>query len=168
MAHITSFKVKVKESVFTVFSSNFIVEFSFYVFIHESPKTHQPQHCLFGCFVIQTAQKNLLPCTVDYVDLVLLLIDIDECVQELDDCDKAVTECINSPGSYICSCYKQNYVWNGETCVGKEHTIQITQFLFSFKRFVFTATSFLTQILYLIVELPKINVHKTKPSKRFS
>ena len=55
MAHITSFKDKVKESVSTVFSSNFIVEFSFYVFIHESPKTHQPQHCLFVCFVIQMA-----------------------------------------------------------------------------------------------------------------
>ena len=51
---------------------------------------------------------------------VFFTTDIDECFQELDDCNNTVTECINIPGSYICSCYKQTYEWDGVTCVGKE------------------------------------------------
>lgn len=75
-----------------------------------------------------------------------LLTDIDECLQELDDCDNAVTKCINYPGSYICSCYKQNYAWDGATCVGKERNMQmkIVPFLFeSFKEVTFWVTSLL-------------------------
>ena len=48
-----------------------------------------------------------------------LQTDIDECLQALDNCDEATTQCINTPGSYNCSCYDQNYVWDGNICVGK-------------------------------------------------
>lgn len=55
-----------------------------------------------------------------YVTMFFFTTDIDECFQELDDCNNTVAECINIPGSYICSCYKQAYEWDGVTCVGKE------------------------------------------------
>ena len=77
-------------------------------------------------FGIQMAQ-SLRRCTEDFYITMLFLFttDINECFEQLDDCDNALTECINIPGSYICSCYKQNYAWEGETCVGKEHNIHL-------------------------------------------
>lgn len=60
-----------------------------------------------------------LDCIVKLCAALCLLTDIDECLQDLDDSDEAVTQCLNTPGSYICSCYQKNYIWNGSICIGK-------------------------------------------------
>lgn len=55
--------------------------------------------------------------------LFFLPTDIEECLQALDNCDRATSKCINTPGSYNCSCYDQYYVWNGSICFGKMNYI---------------------------------------------
>lgn len=47
-----------------------------------------------------------------------MVIDIDECVQELDVCDDVIIKCVNMLGFYKCFCYQENYVWDGKSCVG--------------------------------------------------
>jgi len=70
---------------------------------------------------------SLKRCTEEFNIAIWFLFptDIDECFHELDDCDNALTECINIPGSYMCSCYKQNYAWDGDTCVGKGNNLNL-------------------------------------------
>lgn len=94
--------------------------------VHNVRAINDPEQCYESVFVIQMS-SSLQRCTKDfYIPIQFLFTtDVDECFQELDDCDNAVTECINVLGSYICSCYKQNYAWDGKTCVGKEFNIHI-------------------------------------------
>lgn len=71
-------------------------------------------------FLLALMAQSLSRRTEDfYITMFFFTTDIDECFQELDNCSDTVTECINIPGSYICSCYKQTYEWDGVTCVGK-------------------------------------------------
>ena len=45
--------------------------------------------------------------------------DIDECEEQTDGCaDEMVAECINTVGSYDCSC-RMGFTGNGMTCTGK-------------------------------------------------
>ncbi|XP_078351498.1 polycystin family receptor for egg jelly-like isoform X1 [Oculina patagonica] len=48
-----------------------------------------------------------------------MCVDIDECVLDWDDCDEALTTCVNTPGSFLCFCddHELNYAWDGEACV---------------------------------------------------
>jgi hypothetical protein len=49
----------------------------------------------------------------------LILIDIDECLQNTDDCADAPSgTCNNTIGSYICTC-NPGYTGDGKTCVGR-------------------------------------------------
>ena len=71
-------------------------------------------------FLLALMAQSLSRRTEDfYITMFFFTTDIDECFQELDNCSDTVTECINIPGSYICSCFKQTYEWDGVTCGGK-------------------------------------------------
>ena len=51
---------------------------------------------------------------------ILFLVDIDECLNGTDDCDdEEVAECLNTIGSYTCSC-REGYTGNGyrDNCTG--------------------------------------------------
>lgn len=64
--------------------------------------------------------SNVIVSSMNTPPVLSLLTDIDECVLDWDNCDKALTTCVNTPGSYICSClYKLNHVWDGQACVGE-------------------------------------------------
>ena len=47
----------------------------------------------------------------------LFSIDVDECVENLYDCHVSAY-CVNTEGSYNCSCHQPGYSYNGTTCVG--------------------------------------------------
>ena len=49
--------------------------------------------------------------------------DIDECDEQTDGCaDEMVAECINTVGSYDCSC-RMGFTGNGRTCTGKTYVL---------------------------------------------
>ena len=74
----------------------------------------------------ETSVLTAVQCKYRYCEnAFLFFIDIDECAEKLDDCDDMVTRCVNTPGSYICLCYQENYAWNGLTCVGKYKSLVI-------------------------------------------
>ena len=52
------------------------------------------------------------------VDIVLLLIDINECSASPAQCD-VNANCQNNEGSYLCSC-KAGFTGDGKTCLGKQ------------------------------------------------
>ena len=54
----------------------------------------------------------------NFLKLLHRLIDIDECAQNVDNCDVDTrATCSNTPGSFTCAC-KAGYSGNGITCVG--------------------------------------------------
>ena len=50
--------------------------------------------------------------------------DIDECIDETDDCDDNAI-CINTDGSFTCEC-ESGYTGNGRICEGKLSCIEIS------------------------------------------
>ena len=44
-----------------------------------------------------------------------MFLDIDECVEEIDNCDENAN-CTSNPGGFVCSC-KTGFEGNGLTCV---------------------------------------------------
>ena len=44
-----------------------------------------------------------------------MFLDIDECVEEIDNCDENAN-CTNNPGGFVCAC-KTGFDGNGLTCV---------------------------------------------------
>ena len=50
---------------------------------------------------------------INYCDL-----DVDECLNNLDDCAVSIATCTNTQGSYTCAC-NPGYEGNGRQCVGK-------------------------------------------------
>ena len=46
------------------------------------------------------------------------LIDIDECLLRIDNCDKQNAVCRNTNGSYECDC-KNGFIGDGTVCIGK-------------------------------------------------
>ena len=53
---------------------------------------------------------------VSLYQLTTLVIDVDECEQQ-SPCDQNAT-CINTPGSYTCTC-NEGYTGDGVTCTGR-------------------------------------------------
>ena len=49
--------------------------------------------------------------------MIILCIDIDECVEMLDDCH-VNANCTNTEGSYNCTCQPPGYIGNGTFCEG--------------------------------------------------
>lgn len=45
-------------------------------------------------------------------------LEIDECIEGKDNCDLTSSDCVNTPGSYKCSC-KTGFEMKGSVCVGK-------------------------------------------------
>ena len=45
-------------------------------------------------------------------------LDVDECVNNLDDCAVGIATCTNTQGSYTCAC-NTGYAGNGRQCVGR-------------------------------------------------
>lgn len=54
-----------------------------------------------------------------YISCILDYSDLDECLQETDDCaDAPLGTCSNTIGSYNCTC-NPGYTGDGKTCVGR-------------------------------------------------
>ena len=71
-----------------------------------------------GQIFIQITQEYLFVFTNIKIQALFCFIpDIDECASGQHDCDGG-TECINRPGSYVCSC-PSGYTRQGTICVGE-------------------------------------------------
>lgn len=70
-------------------------------------------NCYFRNLVL-TCAVNLHACSWYY-----LYVDIDECANKQDDCDKNAA-CSNLPGTFRCDCAEGNF-GDGKTCIGKDH-----------------------------------------------
>ena len=47
------------------------------------------------------------------LEVLLQLVDVDECLDEIDECNHLVSDCVNALGSYSCACH-DGYRWNEE------------------------------------------------------
>ncbi|KAL8206918.1 UNVERIFIED_CONTAM: hypothetical protein K2H54_035136, partial [Gekko kuhli] len=76
------------------------------------------QHRLRSNMYRDSSGKNLQMLTAEIV-----VSDVDECAFNLDHCDRSVSRCVNTEGSYICQCLF-GYAEDGLHC--SEHVIQPT------------------------------------------
>ena len=76
-------------------------------------------------------------------------LDVDECLNNLDNCAVGIATCTNTQGSYTCAC-NTGYAGNGRQCVGKSFpSILLKTFLLLYSIFCFLYRVLLKIGIYL-------------------
>lgn len=72
-------------------------------------------------FIHLSENLNSIVLQSDNLSIIIPLQDIDECAQNLHNCDKKA-DCINEPRTFSCEC-KEGYTGNGTSCLGSVYPL---------------------------------------------
>ena len=72
-------------------------------------------------------------CHKSLISCLLFLLEIDECLEDIDDCD-ALATCMNTVGSFTCAC-NSGYQGPGNVCTGECNNQTLAKYIFNFQTY---------------------------------